>query len=557
MKQTEKTATNQSIQNTFYLCEKPSQARSLAKALGAIKGRDQMHFAPGVVIGHGYGHMLTLAKPEAYIGNGKWRLDNLPILPKEWEWQVKEEHREHFNNLGKYISQADMVALATDPDEEGEVIGRQILEAHKYLGKVARLWVSALTQESLKNSLQNLQPISATDHLYHAGRVRHQIDWLYGMNLTRAFSVILNEQAKIGRVKTRLLKEIVNHDQQSQNNRQDGYETAYLMLGETMFELQLPDEPHDYKVDFNKLEGLQNGIYQNDECCGLSDEGMPFKFQTPLPYSLSALLADAADQGIPLDEGYRAVQKLYESGVISYPRTSSTQLPGTSNDFAVHHAIITMTDGLSSGMTEAAVRIFELIRLNELFQKNRLIHIDRSQTVEIGGEFFTSRTNWMTIPADSQDRTLPENQHILTNLRKKSAHKTGDMVQVNVRRTRENYANPLHFTEATLLHFMAKNGIGTEATRVAAIASLVKEKLIEVIPQTEHDGVPFKRSRTVRSTILGRKLINKLPESVTGNSMEFKLQEILKNVRSGNPDMAEHLIRTSEWLAKIIHDAAL
>ena len=192
MKQAVKVTTNPAARNTFYLCEKPSQARTLAKVLGAEKGRDQMHFAEGVVIGHAYGHMLNLAKPETYIGTGPWCLDNLPILPKTWIWQVKDEHREHLDNLGKYLSQADLVVLATDPDEEGEVIGRQILQAHNYSGKVLRLWMSALETESLKKSLQNLRPLSETDHFYQAGRVRHEMDWLFGMNLSRAFSVSSN-----------------------------------------------------------------------------------------------------------------------------------------------------------------------------------------------------------------------------------------------------------------------------------------------------------------------------------------------------------------------------
>ncbi len=556
MNQTINTAAVQSASTTFFLCEKPSQARTLAKVLGAEKGRDQMHFGNGVVIGHAYGHMLNLAKPEAYIGTGPWRLDNLPILPQTWTWQVKAEHREHFDNIGEYLKQANRVVLATDPDEEGEVIGRQILQAHNYSGEVLRLWMSALETEALKKALKNLRPLSETDHFYHAGRVRHEMDWLFGMNLTRAFSTILNRQAHIGRVKTRLLNEIVINDKLAENVKQDGYEMAYVRLGDTQFELQPYDEPCDYMLDFKKLEGIQHGIYQNDECyCYTDEKGEPLEQNRPLPYTLSSLLADAADIGIPLDMGYQAVQKLYEAGAISYPRTGSTKLPGKDNDFAAHHAIVTMRDGLPSGMTDEATRIFALIRLNELYQKNQLLRMSRSQTIMIGGEYFSSRETWLTIPPESPDRELLENQTILANLKQKSIYKMGDEVPVKIRFTRETYGKPKYFTEGSLLRMMAEKGIGTESTRVAAISNLIKEKLIDTSSQTDHEGMPTSLARTIRSTKRGRDLISKLPKSVTGPEMELQLQQTLKAVRAGQSDETEHLMRTATWLSQTIHKA--
>jgi DNA topoisomerase-3 len=556
MNQKVNTATVQSTNTTFFLCEKPSQARTLAKVLGAEKGRDQMHFGNGVVIGHAYGHMLNLAKPEAYIGTGPWRLDNLPILPQTWTWQVKDEHLEHFEKISEYLKQANLVVLATDPDEEGEVIGRQILQAHHYSGQVMRLWVSALETEALKKALQNLRPLSDTDHFYHAGRVRHEMDWLFGMNLTRAFSTILNRQAHIGRVKTRLLNEIVMNDNLAETVKQDGSEVAYVRLGDTQFELHQYEEPCDYMLDFKKLESVQHGIYQNDEsCCYTDKKGEPFEANRPLPYTLTALLADTSDFGIPLDVGYRAIQKLYEAGAISYPRTSSTKLPGKDNDFAAHHAIVTMRDGLPSGMTDEASQIFALIRLNELYQKNQLLRVSRSQAISIGGEYFYSHETWLTIPPESPDRELVENQTILANLKQKSNFQKGDEVPVKIRLTRETYGKPKYFTEASLLRMMADKGIGTESTRVAAISNLIKEKLIDTSPQSDYEGVPTSLARTIRSTKLGRDLISKLPKSVTGPEMEFQLQETLKAVRAGQSDETEHLMRTATWLSQTIHKA--
>jgi DNA topoisomerase-3 len=86
------------------------------------------------------------------------------------------------------------VVLDTDQDEVIEVIAWRIIEAHNYSEKVAILWISALKHDSHKNSLEILRSLSDTDHLFHAGHIHHEINWLFGMNLTRAFTVLLNSQ---------------------------------------------------------------------------------------------------------------------------------------------------------------------------------------------------------------------------------------------------------------------------------------------------------------------------------------------------------------------------
>jgi len=539
---------------TFYLCEKPSQARTLANILGAAKGPNKMHFGDGVVIGHAFGHMLNLAMPEEYIGKGPWCLDSLPIVPGKWIWKVKEEHREHFENIGKYLQKANTVVIATDPDEEGEVIGRQILLAHGYTGKVLRLWMSVLEPESLKIALKNLLPLSATDHFYHAGRVRHEMDWLFGMNLTRAFTLISKEKSHIGRVKTRLLNEIVHIEKQVESDTSSICNTAYVTLGDTVFELEQGDPPIDYIVDFKKLEGMQSGIYRGSVLSIFDDDDFPIT--PPLPYTLSSLLADVADLGIPLNEGYTAIQKLYESGAISYPRTSSTKMPGAEvKEFAAHHAIVTVMDGLPCGMTDEATRIFELIRLNELYQRNPCILKTRRQTFKFCGEEFSSYEGWMTIPDNSPDLDQQENRKILAKLKNKPAFEIGDEIQANVRLTRNSFSAFSYFTEASLLRMMAEKGIGTESTRVATIANLIKEKLIDVTPQSDHEGVPIKHARIIRSTQLGRDLIDRLPDAVTGQAMESQLQQALEDVRAGHSDESSHMMNTTRWLAQTIHDA--
>lgn len=539
-------ATTQPTNTTFYLCEKPSQARTLAKVLGAEEGSDKMHFANGVVIGHAYGHLLSLAMPEEYVGNGKWRLDNLPILPKNWVWKVNEKHRAHFENIGKYLQNANTVVIATDPDEEGELIGRQIIQAHGYKGGVYRLWASALNPASLENALQNLHHISATDHFYQAGYIRHQLDWLYGMNLTRAFSVIFNKTTHIGRVKTRLLNELVKREKEIECHVPSIYETASVTLGDVVLLWSPADGPIDQEVSLQSLAGIKEGICIHST---ISEH----EISPPPPYSLSTLLADAADMGIPLVEGYKAVQELYESGAISYPRTNSTKMPSTNNEsFAAHHAIVNVVDCLPLGMTDESIKIFELILENITNQNKRYIRKSPSIFFDFEGETFIANSAWVTSDC-AVEFYGQENSDAIINA-KTPMFKVGDKVQANIKLEHFESSPPDHYTEASLLRLMNEKNIGTEATRVATINKLVDEKVIERAPKTDIHGSPIKQSSSIiRSTKSGRELINNLPSSVTGPAMEYQLKLALDEIRGGQPVDSFHLINAGSWITHMIH----
>lgn len=86
--------------DTLYLCEKPSQARALAKQLGASKTEDDVYIGGGNVVLNAYGHLLNLAMPADYGHSGPWNLNTLPILPQKWEWKVKAEHIKQYNKIG-------------------------------------------------------------------------------------------------------------------------------------------------------------------------------------------------------------------------------------------------------------------------------------------------------------------------------------------------------------------------------------------------------------------------------------------------------------------------
>ncbi|HIC8718374.1 TPA: toprim domain-containing protein, partial [Citrobacter freundii] len=167
----------------LYLCEKPSQARDIARVLDA---RNRMNNAT-VTITWCFGHLLSMAAPEDYDPALKhWRAEHLPFIPPAWRLVIRPEVRKQFRIIEKLLKQADAVVIATDADREGETIAREILEQCRWRGQVQRLWLSALDEASIHKALAALRPGDSTFPLYQAGLARARADWLVGINMTRA-----------------------------------------------------------------------------------------------------------------------------------------------------------------------------------------------------------------------------------------------------------------------------------------------------------------------------------------------------------------------------------
>mgnify|MGYP001104954061 FL=1 len=203
----------------LFLCEKPSQAKDIARVLGISK-REQGFISGGnIVVTWAVGHLLETASPEAYGEQyGRpWRADVLPVLPEAWKMVVKEQTKSQFTVISKLLKKASEVVIATDADREGEVIARELMEYCRYSGAVRRLWLSALDEASVKEALSSILPGEKTALLYDAGKGRSQADWLIGMNLTRLYTLKardsgVSEVLSVGRVQTPTLAMVVNRD---------------------------------------------------------------------------------------------------------------------------------------------------------------------------------------------------------------------------------------------------------------------------------------------------------------------------------------------------------
>ncbi len=155
--------------------------------------------------------------PGRYCANLKpWRIDVLPVVPDEWEMLIKKSCKTQFNVIKDLLKRTQTVVIATDADREGELIAREVLDYCHFKGGIKRLWLSALDDASITKALHAISDGKNTENLYYAGLGRQRADWLIGMNMTMAASVLYGSRdsgvLSVGRVQTPTLKLIVDRD---------------------------------------------------------------------------------------------------------------------------------------------------------------------------------------------------------------------------------------------------------------------------------------------------------------------------------------------------------
>ncbi len=202
-------------QSIAVLAEKPSVARDIAHVLGATTRGDGYLHGNGYVVTWAIGHLASLAQPHEMNPEWKqWRRDRLPMLPREWPLVVYEKTKDQFEVVRKILNspRISQVVCATDAGREGELIFRYIYEAAHSHKPVSRLWISSLTPDAIRKGFDSLRPGRDYDPLADAARGRSRADWLVGMNLSRAYSLIYDEDLSVGRVQTPTLAMLVERE---------------------------------------------------------------------------------------------------------------------------------------------------------------------------------------------------------------------------------------------------------------------------------------------------------------------------------------------------------
>lgn len=326
----------------LFLCEKPSQAKDIARVLQATRRGDGCWLGPDVTVTWCIGHLLETAPPDAYDARYKrWDLNDLPIVPERWKMLVKPKTASQFKVVKRLLGECTELVIATDADREGEMIARELVEHCRYRGPIQRLWLSALDDASIRKALKALKPGAETFTLYHAALGRSRADWLIGMNMSRLFTLLGRQSGyqgvlPVGRVQTPTLRLVVDRDRSIADFVPVPFWAidVQLLADGTPFTAQwrAPEDACDEQGRCLKQALAQ----QAADAMRRAASARLIKLQTermreapPLPFDLGTLQEVCSKRlGLGAQETLDIAQALYETHkVITYPRSDCGYLP--------------------------------------------------------------------------------------------------------------------------------------------------------------------------------------------------------------------------------------
>ena len=302
------------------IAEKPSVAQSIAKVIGADKREDGYLEGNGYIVSWCVGHLVELAPPESYYEKyEKWRYEDLPILPSEWNYQIAEATRKQFGILKKLIEREDVTGLveATDAGREGELIFRLVYDQAKCKKPFERLWISSMEDQAISDGFSHLKNGREYDDLYRAALCRERADWIVGMNATRLFSTLYGQTLNVGRVMTPTLAMIVQREAEI-----DGFKPEPIYrLSISCGGITALSDRFEKKQD---AENILNVLKEQKTAQVTKIDPADKQEKAPQLYSLTALQRDANRfLGFTAQQTLDYTQSLYEKKLVTYPRTDS------------------------------------------------------------------------------------------------------------------------------------------------------------------------------------------------------------------------------------------
>ena len=321
------------------IAEKPSLGRNIAAGLGNFQRRDGYLESEDKIITWAFGHLFSLADIEHYSPStdGRWTMDNIPCFPERFDYELRKGQDKkvdsgvikQFKTIEYLCNREDVdtIVNAGDADREGEIIVRTCIgKALKTPKSIKRLWLPDQTPETVRTAFAEMKDDAEYDNLASEGYARTYIDWLYGVNLTRYATLRSGTLLRVGRVIVPIVKAIYERDMQIRNFVPEKYYTIISKekTGDEVVELQS-------KKKFNKDE-YQKAQKTCDEynACEAVVKSVKRKKDVLSPgklYSLSKLQnALGKKYKMSMAESLAIVQKLYESGYLTYPRTDTEYL---------------------------------------------------------------------------------------------------------------------------------------------------------------------------------------------------------------------------------------
>ena len=329
------------------IAEKPSLARNIADAIGGMKRKNGYISGEKYIVTWAFGHLFSLCDIEDYTGktsSGRWSMENIPCFPEKFRFKLRSDAtgtpdegvKKQFGIISELCNRDDVdtVVNAGDADREGEIIIRLCVEnALKDKTKsLKRLWLPDQTPETVRTALSELKDESEYDTLADEGFARTYIDWLYGVNLTRYATLKTGMLLRVGRVIVPIVKAIYDRDMAIRNFTPDIYYTPFSSeqtAGETV---ELLSKQKFAKNEKAKCEELCRK-YNEEEAIVNDVKTKKDKLKPSKLYSLSKLQNFLGKKyKMSMDTSLKIIQKLYEEGYLTYPRTNSEYLATAEKD---------------------------------------------------------------------------------------------------------------------------------------------------------------------------------------------------------------------------------
>lgn len=336
------------------IAEKPSVARDIANILGATQQHQGYLEGNGYQVTWTFGHLCELKYPEDYTpGWKRWSLGQLPMVPTRFGIRLKDDQgvKAQFNVIRQLMQKADSIVNCGDAGQEGELIQRWVMQKAEAKCPVQRLWISSLTEESIREGFAQLKPQSDYRSLYEAGLCRAIGDWLLGMNATRLYTLKYgNNRApgtpplSIGRVQTPTLALIVKRQQEIEHFTPEPYWVLTTVYRDTTFNAVMADPNDDEAVAADPEKKKANtparrGFTSEEEGRAALEKirQEPFTITSverkrgteapPRLFDLTSLQVECNKKfSYSAEQTLQLIQQLYEKKVTTYPRVDTTYL---------------------------------------------------------------------------------------------------------------------------------------------------------------------------------------------------------------------------------------
>jgi len=569
-----------------YIAEKYAVAKAIASALpGPTTGGPAQGWfdkPDGTRVTWSVGHILELFMPEDYDpAYQRWKLEDYPVFPEDWKLKPIEATKKQLKIIAKLLKDTSVVVHAGDPDREGQLLIDEILDYCGFRGKVQRILPNDNERSAITAAIRKETSNADYQGLYAAGKGRQRADFLVGINGTRVATKGLGDGRiiSVGRVQTVVVWLVVKRDREIDAfSSKPFYEfeiTVKTPRGESVTLTYAPPEAQRL-WDKAEAEALLARIKSQPTALATVTAERKREL-SPLPFTLRAFQQEMNKRfKWSAAASLKVLQTTYLAGYTTYPRTdipnlreeqkgevpsivaaiggwdatrgasqTFSQTPGTpvlsSRVFDTakvkeHHGIIPSKKpfaGLDSDPKGEGAKAYEVVARRYLMalMPNR----EYTETVlaaEFAGTRFHAKANrtdvmgWRALDPVDDGPPLPNIQ-------------TGDVLQlISAQLVPKKTSPPKPYTDATLLGDMSEiakfvddprlkqklketAGIGTSATQAETIETIIQREYV------------YRKGTEIRSTDLGRSLVDHMPKMLIDPGVTALWEEALTNLENG------------------------